>query len=316
MKYQCKFCGNKIESNLIVHNYDDNKNNGILYECDLCEVIIQPNQLDNLYNTQDSSNYNLNKNLFYYLKQITLLNFIFNLRKIDSIYQGHPCRINTPWVEASTGLGVTNQLHHGRERGGVEAKLRHTQGTRYTSNQGSKNFHAEKTSATEGSFGTSFEPGFGMKGKVRVEQQGSNSSIEAEMSGTAELSVSELNTMLLTSTWVSRLVTVFGQVISKGAKVFQGGTGQKVGAFVGMIRNISPGSIVQSHYAAGALKRLKSFGGINIGHKLAIKAKSSNGKLSGEISLERFQSLEFGKDQNDTVHLLLKNIDPVIKMPF
>ncbi len=82
MKYQCKFCGNKIESNLIVHNYDDNKNNGILYECDLCEVIIQPNQLDNLYNTQDSSNYNLNKNLFYYLKQITLLNFIFNLRKI------------------------------------------------------------------------------------------------------------------------------------------------------------------------------------------------------------------------------------------
>ena len=219
-------------------------------------------------------------------------------------------------VEASTGLGVTNQLHHGRERGGVEAKLRHTQGTRYTSNQGSKNFHAEKTSATEGSFGTSFEPGFGMKGKVRVEQQGANSSVEAEMSGTAELSVSELNTMLLTSTWVSRLVTVFGQVISKGAKVFQGGTGQKVGAFVGMIRNISPGSIVQSHYAAGALKRLKSFGGINIGHKLAIKAKSSNGKLSGEISLERFQSLEFGKDQNDTVHLLLKNIDPVIKMPF
>lgn len=82
MKYQCKFCGNKIESNLIVHNYDDNKNNGILYECDLCEVIIQPNQLDNLYDTQDSSNYNLNKNLFYYLKQITLLNFIFNLRKI------------------------------------------------------------------------------------------------------------------------------------------------------------------------------------------------------------------------------------------
>lgn len=28
---------------------------------------------------------------------------ILNLRKIDSPYQGHPCRINTPWVEASTG---------------------------------------------------------------------------------------------------------------------------------------------------------------------------------------------------------------------
>jgi len=28
---------------------------------------------------------------------------ILKLRKIDSIFQGHTCRINTPWVEASTG---------------------------------------------------------------------------------------------------------------------------------------------------------------------------------------------------------------------
>lgn len=28
---------------------------------------------------------------------------ILQLRKISSIYQGHPCRINTPWIEASTG---------------------------------------------------------------------------------------------------------------------------------------------------------------------------------------------------------------------
>jgi len=27
----------------------------------------------------------------------------FQLRKINSLFQGHPCRINTPWVEASTG---------------------------------------------------------------------------------------------------------------------------------------------------------------------------------------------------------------------
>ena len=28
---------------------------------------------------------------------------ILKLRKIDSLYQGHTCRINTPWIEASTG---------------------------------------------------------------------------------------------------------------------------------------------------------------------------------------------------------------------
>ena len=136
------------------------------------------------------------------------------------------------------------------------------------------------------------------------------------MEGEAKLSVEKLNTMLLTSTWVSCLVTVFGHLISKGADAFQGGTAQKVGAFVGKVRGISPGSIAQSHYADAALKRLKTFGGMNIGHKLAIKAKSSNGKLSGEISLERFQSMEFGKDKNSTVHLLLQNIDPVIKLLF
>jgi transketolase len=39
------------------------------------------------------------------LASLKVLNFkeIFSLRKINSIYQGHPCRINTPWVEASTG---------------------------------------------------------------------------------------------------------------------------------------------------------------------------------------------------------------------
>ena len=28
---------------------------------------------------------------------------ILQLRKINSKYQGHPCRVNTPWIEASTG---------------------------------------------------------------------------------------------------------------------------------------------------------------------------------------------------------------------
>jgi transketolase len=39
------------------------------------------------------------------LAALKILNFknIFKLRNINSIFQGHPCRIKTPWVEASTG---------------------------------------------------------------------------------------------------------------------------------------------------------------------------------------------------------------------
>ena len=43
--------------------------------------------------------------LYSVLAALNLLNFkdTINLRKINSKFQGHPCRINTPWVEASTG---------------------------------------------------------------------------------------------------------------------------------------------------------------------------------------------------------------------
>ncbi len=43
--------------------------------------------------------------LYSVLAALNLLNFkeVINLRKINSKFQGHPCRINTPFVEASTG---------------------------------------------------------------------------------------------------------------------------------------------------------------------------------------------------------------------
>tara|TARA_B100001093_G_scaffold519616_1_gene609478 strand:+ start:777 stop:1550 length:774 start_codon:yes stop_codon:yes gene_type:complete len=57
------------------------KNVGKFYKCDPCEVMVQEKKFKNLYDNQDSSNYNLRKNFFYYLKQVILSNFIFNLRK-------------------------------------------------------------------------------------------------------------------------------------------------------------------------------------------------------------------------------------------
>lgn len=53
---------------------------------------------------------------------------ILRLRKIDSPYQGHPCRVKTPWVEASTGslgqgfsfaIGQAIALRHIKKRNKV-----------------------------------------------------------------------------------------------------------------------------------------------------------------------------------------------------
>ena len=81
MNKHCKFCKNKFNLILKVHDYRQNKKYGYFYECKLCKINIQPKIIKNLYTNQESSNYNLNKNFFYYLKQIILLNFIFNLKK-------------------------------------------------------------------------------------------------------------------------------------------------------------------------------------------------------------------------------------------
>ena len=82
MNKNCKFCNKPFHSSLAVHNFYIIKSIGSFYKCDTCKVMIQPKELKNLYVNQDSSNYNFNKNFFYYLKQIILIYFIFTLRKL------------------------------------------------------------------------------------------------------------------------------------------------------------------------------------------------------------------------------------------
>jgi len=80
MKKKCKFCFKIYNSNILAFNYLKAKKIRKFYQCNSCKVIVQPEAIRNLYIDQDSSNYNMSKNFFYYLKQIILLNFIFSLK--------------------------------------------------------------------------------------------------------------------------------------------------------------------------------------------------------------------------------------------
>ena len=77
---KCKFCNNKYSSSINTYDYQKIKSKNKFYLCNSCKLLVQPKLLKNLYVKQDSSNYNLSKNFFYYLKQIILLTFIFKLR--------------------------------------------------------------------------------------------------------------------------------------------------------------------------------------------------------------------------------------------
>ena len=80
MDKRCKFCKNRYDTIIKAHDYRQNNKAGYFYECKSCKVIIQPKIIKNLYINQKSSNYNLSKNLFYYLKKIILLSFIFKIK--------------------------------------------------------------------------------------------------------------------------------------------------------------------------------------------------------------------------------------------
>lgn len=78
---KCTFCNKIYSSSISTYNYQKKNSIKKFYFCNSCKIIIQPKLIKNLYVKQDSSNYNLRKNLFYYLKQFFLLQFIINLRK-------------------------------------------------------------------------------------------------------------------------------------------------------------------------------------------------------------------------------------------
>ena len=81
MFLKCNFCYKDFTSIHLVQNYSIRKEEGKFYTCSSCKVMIQPKKFRNLYDNQDSSNYNLKKNLFYYFKQIIFFYFILRLRK-------------------------------------------------------------------------------------------------------------------------------------------------------------------------------------------------------------------------------------------
>lgn len=217
-------------------------------------------------------------------------------------------------LEFGVGVGV-----QGRQEGSsVSGEVRYLQGSRYTSNEGSTDYQKQDTRSGSLSLQGSYNarPSLGLRGTLQYSTVGANETFEAGLEANADFSVAELDAVLVSTTWLSGLVGTFVNLISNGERMFQGRGPQKLGTFIGMIRNINPTTLVQYHYAAGALQRLSNYPGLQIGHKVSIKARMSNGKLGGEVSLERYSQIQYGGSAHDPIHVLLQNIDPVLKMEF
>jgi len=81
MNNHCKFCNKKFKSSFYAYNFLNKKKLGKFKICLKCKINIQPKLFYNLYSNQKSSNYNLGKNIFFYLKQIIFIYYIFKFKK-------------------------------------------------------------------------------------------------------------------------------------------------------------------------------------------------------------------------------------------
>ena len=215
--------------------------------------------------------------------------------------------------DVSAGVGVRS----GSEKADASAGYRKTVGTRYTSDQNSKNYRQSTIKSQEFRLSASYNarPSVNLSGSLKFNQEGSKQSIQAGVEGDAKMSAAQLDAIFISSTWLSGLASTFAGIVTQGSKSFQGSGLQKASALAGMIRKVNPATAVQNHYTAGALKRLSNFNGLNIGHKISINAGIDNGKPKGSITLERYSEVEYGNSPRSTVHLLLQNIDPVLSIP-
>jgi 2-polyprenyl-3-methyl-5-hydroxy-6-metoxy-1,4-benzoquinol methylase len=81
IKIKCIFCKQKFYKEFYVYNYLTSKFDGKFYECKHCVISINLKTYKKLYNNQDSTNYNLKKNFFFYLKQFFFIIFIIKINR-------------------------------------------------------------------------------------------------------------------------------------------------------------------------------------------------------------------------------------------
>lgn len=244
-------------------------------------------------------------------------NYIMNGQDRDALFKGMD---KDEYVkggfgaEVSAGFGASS----GNKVVGSSAKYRESTASKYTSNGGSSSFKESSVHTKEYSLSGihTARPSVGLAGKLQFQSEGRNKDVQGEVSGEVKMSAAQLNAVLVSTTWFSGLVTVFGQLVTKGANMFKGEGAQQVGQFVGMINTVNLGNVVGGHFTDAALKRLTEFSGVNIGHKVTIKAHNKSNKFGGEITLERFSDIEVGKNERAPVYLLIQNIDPVISIKF
>lgn len=221
-------------------------------------------------------------------------------------------------LDVSAGVALSGGGSDGPDAT-AQGGYRYLSGERVTNGDGDGRLETHDTSQHEfrGAVTIHGTPETAVQGKVTAASLDDQlSKVEGEIQGDVAFDASELSAALVGSDWLSGVVEALGRIISQGRSAFSDEPARLAGQLADLVTDISPSDLALSNVAAGALDRLSSFNGINVGHMITAKASWEQGRgLSWELVLERTGRIEFGDNPRDRVYMLLENIDRVFRLP-
>jgi hypothetical protein len=200
------------------------------------------------------------------------------------------------YVESGMGLAVSGGFGSGDGSRGVSAGAQVTSGTRMTKGQDGF-IKSTGTSQFEVSASLKADP-FELGGKFTLQWMGG-----------------KLNKVEVTQ-WLSGQIAGLTKLIKDKKRLAEskGWDAQKIGLVGQALSNLTSAELAGAKGADAALRKIKSFQGVKLGHKATLKGGWERGKgASAEFIIERYGKIEIGDAVHSTVALALEGTQRVMR---
>jgi len=221
------------------------------------------------------------------------------------------------YVESGLGASITGGFGSGDGSRGGSAGAQYTSGTRLTKGDDGE-IKSTGTSQFEVSASLKADP-FNLNGKFTLQwMAGRLEKIELEVSGAHEIDLEKLQAMLA-GQWLTGNIAAIKSLIENKKKLAQekGWDAQKVGMLSQAMTGLLGADIVGAKGVDAALRKVKSFQGVKLGHKVTIKGGWERGKgPTAELLIERYGKLEIGDEVHSTFYLMLEGSQRVLRAKY
>jgi len=221
------------------------------------------------------------------------------------------------YVESGLGVSVSAGFGSGDGSTEAEAGAQYTSGTRLTKGDDGE-IKSTGTSQFEMSASLTADP-FNMNGKFVLQWMGGKlNKVELEVSGAHEVDL-ETFKLIVMGQWLTGQIAGLKGLIEEKKRVAEkkGWDAQKVGLLTQAITGLGAADLVGAKGVDTALRKIKGFEGVKLGHRATLKAGWERGKgPSAEFIIERYGKIEIGHKAHSTLYLMLEGNQRVMRAKY